>query len=513
MFSQHASAPKREGLPHDGAAAEVVRRSRYPTRLSMYTDAPDLEVSIEEFETFALDRLQVLRAIEDAQLRGRGDDDVRRRVGEALDKHLPMQSNRARAAARQVISQRRKDHVSHFILRLAFSRTEELRGWFLRQESALLRHRFREADTAERAELLATARLQARHLTPDARDAQLGPAASAFYGAQEAVYEVDFERVPDLVARAQVVVQGGHAYVAAGDVAALLVNEFREALSRSLAVCARALPQLGEDERLLPVLQSLTNQSARAEYQSTGAAGAVTADSVDSLAAMFPPCMQHLHGQLQRDHHLRHGGRMQLGLFLKGAGLRLPEALIYWRRAFSNMTDDQFQKGHAYNVRHNYGAEGRRTDYTPYSCHRIITSNPPGPGDHHGCPFRHFAPDRLRAALHSARLPEADVREISDLARAGHCQVACTRHLEARLAQRRQPQPEKPAADAGHVPSITSPNQYLDLLLTDGRGTRLRPGQPADTGAILAGPTSQNAQHAQLQSQHSSSQSQPYSYA
>ncbi|KAJ1642670.1 DNA primase subunit pri2 [Coemansia erecta] len=509
MFSQHASVSKREGLPHEGAAAEVVRRSRYPTRLSMYTDAPDLEVSIEEFETFALDRLQVLRAIEDAQLRGRGEDDVRRRVSEALDKHLPMQSNRARAAARQVISQRRKDHVSHFILRLAFSRTEELRGWFLRQESALLRHRFREADTAERAELLAAAKLQARHLMPEARDAQLGSAASAFYGAQEAVYEVDFERVPDLVARAQVIVRDGHAFVAAGDVAALLVNEFREMLARSLAVCARALPQLGEDERLLPVLQSLTNQSARAEYQSTGAAGSMTADSVDSLAAMFPPCMQHLHGQLQRDHHLRHGSRMQLGLFLKGAGLRLPEALIYWRRAFTNMTDDQFQKGYAYNVRHNYGAEGRRADYTPYSCHRIITSNPPGPGDHHGCPFRHFAADRLRTALHSARLPENDVREISELARAGHCQVACTRHLEARLAQRRQQQPDKPMPDAGHVPSITSPNQYLDLLLTDGRGTRQKSERSADTSAILAGP---KPQHPQLQSQ-SQSQSQPYSYA
>ncbi|KAJ2758608.1 DNA primase subunit pri2, partial [Coemansia nantahalensis] len=270
----------------------------------------------------------------------------------------------------------------------------------------------------------------------------------------EALFEVDFERVLDLVARSQVVLRAGKAYVPQTEVAALLAHEFRQRLARALAVCAKALPQLGEDERLVPVLHNLSNQTARREYRSATAAGAVSADSVDSLADGFPLCMQHLHAQLAADRHLRHGGRMQLGLFLKGLGLDMQEALAYWRRAFGAMTDDQFAKGYAYNIRHNYGAEGRRADYAPYSCHRIITTNPPGPGDHHGCPFRHFAPERLRAALHRDRLPDADVREIAALAAAGHYQVACTRHLEARLLRR--PGDAQPAA-------VTSPNQFFDL--------------------------------------------------
>lgn len=48
----------------------------------------------------------------------------------------------------------------------------------------------------------------------------------------------------------------------------------------------------------------------------------------------FPLCMRHLHKALRENHHLRHGGRMQYGLFLKGIGLTLEQALQFWRSEF-----------------------------------------------------------------------------------------------------------------------------------------------------------------------------------
>jgi len=128
--------------PASSRKKPVTLNAKYPQRLQLYAAAPQLELSIEEFETFALDRLQgtdcpipgfgclphthtqtrtVLKTIETCKVRNKKDDDLRRAVDEAQDKYLPLHFNSA--VQHNLDQERQKDHISHFILRLAYCRT------------------------------------------------------------------------------------------------------------------------------------------------------------------------------------------------------------------------------------------------------------------------------------------------------------------------------------------------------------------------------------------------------
>jgi DNA primase large subunit len=55
------------------------------------------------------------------------------------------------------------------------------------------------------------------------------------------------------------------------------------------------------------------------------------------------------------------------------------------------MSREEFVKKHAYSLRHMYGKEGARKNYTPYSCMRIIMGTPPEIGAHHVSTDTHFS--------------------------------------------------------------------------------------------------------------------------
>ena len=158
----------------------------------------------------------------------------------------------------------------------------------------------------------------------------------------------------------------------------------------------------------------------------------------------------------------------QYGLFLKGIGLTLEDALVFWQKSFSKaMAPEEFVKKYAYNIRHNYGKEGKRADYTPYSCTRIILGAAPGPDEAHGCPFRHWDDARLRAVLSAQRLAPSAVDAIVGRAKNHDYQIACRMHFEARF----------PGADSSTVGN--HPNAYYEQAALALKGSDTKVGAAA----------------------------------
>lgn len=352
------------------------------------------------------------------------------------------------------------------------------------QEVELFRFRFTslaETNSQQADEFLKDNGLEYKPISKEEREEKMEELrCSGFELAEIKVRHTDYFKVPfadalDLVRGRKVYLENGFAYVPRDELVSLVSNEFRMQLSRALAMTARALPYLEEDDRLLPKLTNLSRQYVGQDYTQKRSTGAkVTLDQIDSLSkSSYPLCMRQLHTAMKEHHHLKHFGRLQYGLFIKGIGLSLEEALIFWRSEFTKVMDvDKFDKQYSYNIRHSYGKEGKRQDYTPYSCMKIIMTNPPGPGDHHGCPFRHTDADLLRQRLAAYRVPKKDVDEIMEFVKESHYQLACTRYFEVTHGLT--------ASSA-----INHPNQYFDESIQsqkDEQGSTSRPASVAPSG-------------------------------
>ncbi|VDP48145.1 unnamed protein product [Soboliphyme baturini] len=175
--------------------------------------------------------------------------------------------------------------------------------------------------------------------------------------------------------------------------------------------------------------------------------------SLQMSSISFPPCMRVLYQRLCDDHHLRNGGRLQLGLFLKAIGMPLDESLQFWKSHFAPRFDSSaFEKNYAYNVRHIYGKEGKHVAYSPCSCFKIITTNPPGPLDAHGCPFKHYDIDGLQHLLSSWSIGSEDVDRALSFVRTKHYDRACSSVFEATH--------QLPESSLSQL--ISHPNQYFD---------------------------------------------------
>ena len=146
----------------------------------------------------------------------------------------------------------------------------------------------------------------------------------------------------------------------------------------------------------------------------------------------FPPCMKSLLTSLRNKHHLKHYGRLQLGLFIKGLGLTMDEAYTFWKQEFTKKMDmDKFEKGYGYNIRHMFGKEGKKQDYKPWSCNKVLNQTTPGQDEFHGCPFKTFSEDNLKQLLNSYGVKNEQMKGIVDKRRENLHQVACLRLFEA----------------------------------------------------------------------------------
>jgi DNA primase large subunit len=120
------------------------------------------------------------------------------------------------------------------------------------------------------------------------------------------------------------------------DLCQIATAHFRAKLSGELVKAFKYYPTILKDERLGQMLMNLSNHNA-IDFNLYEPKGPADADKIN-LADLdfysrksFPPCMKALYASLRNKHHLKHFGRLQLGLFVKGLGFTMEETVQFWK--------------------------------------------------------------------------------------------------------------------------------------------------------------------------------------
>ncbi|XP_015414978.1 PREDICTED: DNA primase large subunit isoform X2 [Myotis davidii] len=216
------------------------QRNAYPHSLQFYLQPPTENISLIEFENFAFDRVKLLKAVENI-----GVSHVKGH--ESYQNKLEAEIRKLKFSYRENLEDeydaRRKDHISHFILRLAYCQSDDLRRWFIQQEMDLLRFRFSILPRDKIQDFLKDSHL---HFEAISKEEKTFPEKdildSSFSSSEtsvpesESVYKIPFADALDLFRGRKVYLQDGFAYVPSKDIVAIILNEFRTKLSKALAV-------------------------------------------------------------------------------------------------------------------------------------------------------------------------------------------------------------------------------------------------------------------------------------
>lgn len=469
----------RQAKRHTAGRRNFERGSDKPTdsdfyKLSFYTLPPTLEITLDQFESYAIDRLKILIEIESCTLRNKLLKEIESVIRSML------------------FSDPLQDLYSHYILRLVFCRTEDLRRKFIKNELILFKIRYSALSPSDQQEFVKRENSLWDYISSEEKselfESLLAASSSVIRShlaiesglldflltadqlrqviSKENFIKLPFERVPSLVSSRGVLIRDGFAYIPTTLQLSLLAVEFQEGLSAALLRTFQTLPRLDEDDRLLPLLNNLSHNFSNIQYQpletDPSLISDINANSIMSLLINkhFPLCATHLQKSLHINSHLKYSGRQQLGIFLKGIGLSVDEALKYWSAEFTknnNLSVEKFNKDYKYNIRHQYGLEGARINYKPWDCATILSKPKPSKSDSHGCPYRDLNPDSLIQSLNDMGITDLhDINGVMDDVSKRDYTVACTRVFE--LTHKKQLKSNK--NDEGM--HINHPNLYFD---------------------------------------------------
>ncbi|ADM11573.1 DNA polymerase alpha/primase large subunit [Encephalitozoon intestinalis ATCC 50506] len=314
------------------------------------------------------------------------------------------------------------DTLSHFFCRMVCSQDPWAATWFVNAEVNLLRLRM--AKNPEGAKEFFLTEVLPYMDGAEIRNGVLVLGMKAKYnpdcaiGMMSSEVLVHFTKVIDMVGRRIVIPEGGYLKLNDEGIRSLLGNEFRRYLEGKMNELVEMFLR-NPDERMKSLATKLLLNPTTCEKN--------TVFSLEDAEKYFPLCIKAIMQRLRKNRHLKYNDRQTLCLFLKDCGMSVEDGIDFFRRSFK-AGKEVFDKEYLYSIRHNYGLEGKRANYTCFTCSKI--ANTTNEERKSNCPFVEDG-EYLRSQIEGLEV------DIEDIMGVGTFSGRCTRFLE-KLVQRKQ---------------------------------------------------------------------------
>ena len=339
------------------------------------------------------------------------------------------------------------DIASHFLLAVIMCKTEQEIRWFIRQESSLYKSRleskYNKYDMYKiLLELGMNLTLFEKNKNQDV-DINKIRFNKKDKNSNEKIYFCRFEDAINLIAKKEYYLYKGNVYILEEDLPKLFKVVFEQKQEKVMAKIRANSENIKRDRRIKEIILSFEREkellnnleAAKLAKEVPNDEKLRTLLDVDIFAERcFPLCMNLIQRHINKYSHLMHFGRLQYTLFLKGAGLPVDEALKFFQKKYEKKTPlDKFEKEYAYNIRHSYGLEGKRMNYNPFNCEKILNMNSPMGQECHGCPFKTYSAENLRKILETCNLNPVIIEEIMNKKKTNEFQLACVKYFEGKF--------------------------------------------------------------------------------
>ncbi|CAH2085807.1 unnamed protein product [Euphydryas editha] len=244
------------------------------------------------------------------------------------------------------------------------------------------------------------------------------------------IIKVHFKHCLAFIAQRKVPLQNGVAYIPCSKWKMYLTILFTDNLRHRLRT---NLGNLENDPRITDLKNLVSKEIPRINNQWT--INNVRSNDVDNLCKLFPPCMHNLHRTLRNKHRLSHNQRFSYSLFLKDIGMPVDEALTFWRTEYEQTPNGNHQCCHnwqndekkfVYGIRHLYGLEGGKKNYSSGSCSHLQSFT------EGSCPFKSFDNEAMMQILNIDNIDPL-LSQIKNFQEQKLYTSACMMYLQKRL--------------------------------------------------------------------------------